>query len=528
MKTISPAMKQHLTSGASTITACWRIKRTDGRVFTYTEHDTDITFETEVYKAVGGFNKTAIKSSGTFAIDNMEVTGFLSDDTIPDAELRNGAFNYAEVDVFLVNYTDLSMGSVKLRHGYFGEIATVPSGAFMVELRGLIDMLAKKIGDVYLPECRLDVGDSKCGIKLIPATRRRNYSYKVGERIKVPFAEPVGWIAPQVVENFTDEVPDSMGFNKLWCESMGANLYLEPIEGDLYLQYTLGPTGEISSRDINLLTETTLTAAQIDSGDFTATIEFYATAREFGNATTVRLRGKNSTGSTVNSAFNALGVLPVRKWVKYSISLPLTGGMRSLVWSHSNELTDTSSVPRMAFDGIKLTISQRDVEEVDYRIYGGVEFECIAAGKSANSAPTMFVNTVGSEFTDGTVVWRCVQPKWMFIDTAATDSTTSNHIRLTDLDVPEEDFLTWGVIKFLTGANIGYATEILNYNNATKLLTTALPIPFKTRAGDIFQIQVGCDKRRKTCIMKFDNMINFRGHPDVPGQGQYFKVAGLQ
>lgn len=530
MKTISPALKAHLATGASTVAACWRITRPDGRVYTYTEHDKDITYQTEVYKATGGFNKTAIKSSGTFQIDNMEVTGFLTDDTIPDTELRNGAFDYSEVDVFLVNYEDLSMGSVNLRHGYFGEVATVPSGAFMVELRGLIDMLAKKIGDVYMPECRLDVGDSKCGIKLIPNTRRRNYAYKVGQRIKVPLAEPVGWIAPQVVENFTDEIDASMGFTS-HCDYVTGNLNLEPLDGERYLEYRLGSTGTtlIQSRNINLLTETTLTATQIDSGNFTASIEFYATGREYGNATETRLTGVAANGvSTISQVDKDLGLLLVRKWTKYTLSLPLKAGTRFLKWGHSNHLLDEFSVARVSFDGVKVTIAQKDIEDVDYRVYGGVEFECITAGTTANTAPTMFVDTIGTEFTDGTAVWRCVQPKWMFTDTADADSTTSNHVKVTNIDVAEENFFTWGVIKFLTGTNAGFAVEILNYNNTTKILTTALPIPFKTLEGDIFQLQVGCDKRRKTCITKFDNMLQFRGHPDVPGQGQYFKVAGLQ
>lgn len=530
MKTISPALKTHLASGASTVAACWRIERPDGRVYTYTEHDADIIFEAEEYKAVGGFNKTAIKSSGTFSIDNMEVTGFLTDETIPDSELRNGAFDYSKVDVFLVNYMDLSMGSVMLRHGYFGEVATVPSGAFLVELRGLVDMLAKKIGDVYLPECRLDVGDRKCGIKLIPDTRRRNYAYKLGQRVKVPLTEPTGWIAPQVIENFSDEIDGSMGFTS-WISHVSGNLNLEPIEGDKFIQYYLGSTGTtlIQSRNINLLTETTLTAAQIDSGNFTATLELYATGGEYGNASEIRLTGVASNGvSTVSQVDKDLGLLPVRKWVKHSISLPLKAGTRFLKWGNSNHLLDEFSVARAAFDGIKVSISQKDIEGVDYRVYGGVEFECITAGTTDNTDPTMFDPTIGAEFTDGTAVWRTVQPKWMFTDVAAIDSANSNQVTLTNVDVADEDFFTWGVVKFLTGANVGFAVEILAFNNTTKVLTTALPVPFKTLAGDVVQIQVGCDKRRKTCITKFDNMLQFRGHPDVPGQGQYFKVAGLQ
>ena len=36
--------------------------------------------------------------------------------------------------------------------------------------------------------------------------------------------------------------------------------------------------------------------------------------------------------------------------------------------------------------------------------------------------------------------------------------------------------------------------------------------------GDIVRIDAGCDRRAKTCRLKFDNFLNFRGFPHVPGE----------
>ena len=36
--------------------------------------------------------------------------------------------------------------------------------------------------------------------------------------------------------------------------------------------------------------------------------------------------------------------------------------------------------------------------------------------------------------------------------------------------------------------------------------------------GDIVRLEAGCDKRVDTCRLKFNNIINFRGFPDVPGE----------
>lgn len=36
--------------------------------------------------------------------------------------------------------------------------------------------------------------------------------------------------------------------------------------------------------------------------------------------------------------------------------------------------------------------------------------------------------------------------------------------------------------------------------------------------GDTVLLEVGCDKRKETCRDKFDNLLNFRGFPHIPGE----------
>jgi uncharacterized phage protein (TIGR02218 family) len=37
-------------------------------------------------------------------------------------------------------------------------------------------------------------------------------------------------------------------------------------------------------------------------------------------------------------------------------------------------------------------------------------------------------------------------------------------------------------------------------------------------AGDMIRIEAGCDRRSDTCRLKFANLANFRGFPDIPGE----------
>ena len=44
-------------------------------------------------------------------------------------------------------------------------------------------------------------------------------------------------------------------------------------------------------------------------------------------------------------------------------------------------------------------------------------------------------------------------------------------------------------------------------------------------ADDVFAITAGCDKRFATCQAKFDNTLNFRGFPHMPGNDYVLAVA---
>lgn len=191
MKQISPAMLAHLASTTTTLATCWRISRADGNRHYYTEHDRDIEYLGATYKSTGGFNKSAMKTSASFATDTLEVRGFLSDETIEDTEIRNGAFDYAEVEIFMVNWNAPAMGEIRLHYGFFGEVRSSPSGAFLIELRSLIDLLSNKVGEVYTPECRADFGDHRCKMVVQPPLWEAGKEYKEGDRVLVSFSPTI-------------------------------------------------------------------------------------------------------------------------------------------------------------------------------------------------------------------------------------------------------------------------------------------------------------------------------------------------
>lgn len=73
-----------------------------------------------------------------------------------------------------------------------------------------------------------------------------------------------------------------------------------------------------------------------------------------------------------------------------------------------------------------------------------------------------------------------------------------------------------GEVEWLTGANAGTVSPILDYVHATRTCTLLTPTPFAIVAGDTATARVGCDGLSTTCEAKFSNLVNHGGDPLAP------------
>lgn len=161
-KAVSTALKDHLTGEVTTLCTVWQIVRKDGVQFFFTDHDRDLSYNGSTYIAAAGYQRTATASDASMSADNVEMVGSFDNDALVDSEMSSGLFDYATVLLAVVNWADLTQGAVKIRRGILGEVSSMPSGQFSVELRGLMQLLANNIGEVYTPDCKAYLGDHRC------------------------------------------------------------------------------------------------------------------------------------------------------------------------------------------------------------------------------------------------------------------------------------------------------------------------------------------------------------------------------
>lgn len=161
MKTTTASLEAHIDGEVTRIATCWRVRRRDGAVLGFTTHDRPLVVDGVNYRPSSAFTPTTIAESNRFNVDNLEVAGVLSDGAIAEADLAAGRYDQAEVEIFLVDWADPAGGRIVLRTGWIGEV-TLRDGAFVAEVRGLMEPLQQSSLAHYSPECRADLGDARC------------------------------------------------------------------------------------------------------------------------------------------------------------------------------------------------------------------------------------------------------------------------------------------------------------------------------------------------------------------------------
>lgn len=153
----------------------WRIVRTDGVSYYYTDHDTDITVPITpgdsplTFSPVMGGSGYARKQSEGLSVDNVSLLGMV-DGGSPligpsEAEILNNVFSDAAVHVWLCIWTNLSAGLMPLTVGTIGPM-TFRTHTFEAEVRGIAERLQYRVHRTYNQTCDATFGDARCGLTI--------------------------------------------------------------------------------------------------------------------------------------------------------------------------------------------------------------------------------------------------------------------------------------------------------------------------------------------------------------------------
>lgn len=477
VKAISVALSAHLDEEATTISRCWSIVRTDGQGFFFTDHDQDLVITTtedgtKTYKASLGLRATAVANNAGLDVDNLDVDGFFDDDSLTEQELRAGLFDYAEVRVFMVNWADLSQGILRIRRGNLGEVIFTRQGFFKAELRGMTQHLQQRIGELYSAECRADLGDHRCKVPLGDNSTgtglwAANTAYSEGDRVIYDF----GGSGTARLNNVYFE-----------CTVAGVTLASPPT-----WNMTIGGT-------------------TVEGGAY-ATTSFVLASNPTNN-TFMSINGKEYTFQTTLTNVDGhvlIGATIADTIINLHRAFTLGAGAGSL---YAAATTANPYVTATAFDT------------------DSIDLQAIVIGTFPNNYPLNESVTGGSFTTGGFMTGGLDGITWTtrraFIRDGVVSSVTSREsftITLTDPAGAPSGWFDGGFLKFESGENNGRGLEVKTWDGSSAI-EMYLPFGYLPQVGDLISIYPGCRKRVADCRDKFDNIINMRAEPYLPGQDQ--------
>ncbi len=159
-------------------------------------------------------------------------------------------------------------------------------------------------------------------------------------------------------------------------------------------------------------------------------------------------------------------------------------------------------------------------------VFNDRQFRCVQTGTSDISEPVWNL-PLGAQTTDGSVTWEAERA--LAIEATVATVTDNRGFTLTYGGDAPDALMTGGVLTF-TGignpppANLDLKMEVKSWLLATKAITLFLPMPFDVSPGDSVSVSAGCDKSLAVCRATFDNVLNFRGEPFVPGNDLLFRT----
>lgn len=114
------------------------------------------------YQAIIGAQPSALIYNSDLSVDGGDASNLLPEFDFPDISeeaIKAGAYDFAQITLYLVNYTDLSQGHVLLARGTTGRFYINNDGlSFTHELRSLSQNLKQSITEKWSLSCRAIFG----------------------------------------------------------------------------------------------------------------------------------------------------------------------------------------------------------------------------------------------------------------------------------------------------------------------------------------------------------------------------------
>jgi uncharacterized phage protein (TIGR02218 family) len=158
-------MTDWFTQPLTTLAFAWRVERRDGIALGFTSHDRDLVIGGLVHRSAPGMLPSAIARTDGLEADDVQLSAALTSEAFSEGDLVAGRWDGAGLTLSAVDWTAPDVAPVTLLRGELGEVEIRDNG-FAVGLRGASAVLDAPVVEETSPECRAQLGDTRCRVDL--------------------------------------------------------------------------------------------------------------------------------------------------------------------------------------------------------------------------------------------------------------------------------------------------------------------------------------------------------------------------
>ena len=162
MRDIPTELAARIESGAAMLCHAWVLRRGDGAVLGFTDHDRDLDIEGVICRAGSGWTAGAGEGAVGLSAGGLSASGGLDDEAITEGDIAAGLYDGARVELWRADWTEPAL-RVRLWAGTLARIRR-EAGAFIADLDGPMAALERVVGRTYGRTCDAVLGDGRCGL----------------------------------------------------------------------------------------------------------------------------------------------------------------------------------------------------------------------------------------------------------------------------------------------------------------------------------------------------------------------------
>ena len=171
MRDIPSELAARIESGAAMLCHAWVVRRTDGAVMGFTDHDRDLMVEGVACRPGSGWTQGAGEGAVGLTAGGLSASGVLDDAAITEEDIAAGLYDRARVELWRVDWARPDL-AVRLWAGRLARIRR-ENGAFVADLDGQMAALERVVGRTYGRTCDAVLGDGRCGLGAAAIAGRR-------------------------------------------------------------------------------------------------------------------------------------------------------------------------------------------------------------------------------------------------------------------------------------------------------------------------------------------------------------------